>query len=178
MQAHQEGRITSAELIDQMAQAEAASSSAELAKLTSSELTIRDSHQADDNAYLPATTSEPMRVTALLGSRTVLSPVLPPVVEINAVMGEIKLDLRGARFSAQETIINFQVGMAEVKILVDEGVNVIDDLTQVLADYKAKRLSPSADGPRIRLRGFAAMCEVKVYGPGGQSLLDKAADYF
>ena len=88
-------------------------------------------------------------------------------VNLNAWLGEIRLDLIGAAFEQREVNLHVGGGMCEVKIRVPEGVDVnVSGMSLIMAESKVQGLMPRPDGIRINLIGTVFMGEVKVYGPG------------
>lgn len=177
MQAHQAGYISSEELIERMAQAEAATSSAELQRIARTQVEIRDSHRADSEA-LPVVAAMPSKIGVVLSERKIHHTAIPAKLETNAVMGSIRLDLRGGHFTALELTIHATLIMADLKIWVDEGVAVAQECTTVLAEVKTHGLQPRLGGPVVRLQGTCFMAEIDIYGPRHITLIDRIAGRF
>lgn len=87
-----------------------------------------------------------------------------------SVMGGNGLDLREARLSAPETVINAFAVMGGIEIIVPEDVRVIDDGIGLMGGFgmsnhhsctMSQRDLP-ADAPLIRIRGFALMGGVDI----------------
>ncbi|MEL4505657.1 DUF1707 domain-containing protein [Luteococcus sp. H138] len=87
------------------------------------------------------------------------------------LMGDLTMDLTHATLEAHECLINVPVIMGDVTITVPDGLNVRDETTTVMGDTKLRGLNPApADAPTIVLRGLVLMGDVKVNGPGYESL--------
>ena len=88
-------------------------------------------------------------------------------VQLNAWLGEIRLDLIGSAFEQREVTLHVGGGLCEVKIRVPEGVDVnLSGMSLIMAESKVQGLLPRPDGIRINLIGTVFMGELKVYGPG------------
>lgn len=93
-----------------------------------------------------------------------------------AVMGGNELDLREARLSSSETVINAFAVMGGIDIIVPEDVRVIDDGIGIMggfgiSNHRSCTMSQKdlpSDAPVIRIRGFALM--------GGVDILRAARD--
>lgn len=83
-----------------------------------------------------------------------------------ALMGSVLLDLREARFSSHEIVINASAVMAEVKIVVDAGTTVVVEGVGVMGEFSESRpkvpFDPTLGGPVVRIRGLALMGSVHV----------------
>jgi hypothetical protein len=83
-----------------------------------------------------------------------------------AVMGSVTLDLREARFTAAETVIEAYAIMASVDITVNQWTRVVVDGVGIMGDFSegrpkvAPELAP--DAPVVRVRGLALMGSVSV----------------
>ena len=90
--------------------------------------------------------------------------VVPPELDVKALMANITLDLRSAMLSPGVTDIEIKAMMASVQILLPPGVRVIENVRAFMAsvtdDSYSDVSNPSA--PVIRLNGRAVMSEVKV----------------
>jgi hypothetical protein len=87
-----------------------------------------------------------------------------------ALMGNVLLDLREARFAAGEVTINANAVMGEVKVVVDAGTTVVVEGFGVMGEFSEQRakipFDPSYGGPVVRLRGLALMGGVHVQRRG------------
>jgi hypothetical protein len=90
--------------------------------------------------------------------------VVPPQLDVKAVMANITLDLRSAMLAPGVTDVDVKAIMASVQIVLPPGVRVIENLRAFMAsvtdDSYSDVSNPSA--PVIRLTGRAFMSEVKV----------------
>jgi hypothetical protein len=83
-----------------------------------------------------------------------------------ALMGSVTLDLREARFTARETLIEAYSIMAGIDIYVNPGTVVVVEGVGIMGDFSesrsrvAPRLTP--DSPVVRVRGMALMAGVRV----------------
>ncbi|ROR90181.1 DUF1707 SHOCT-like domain-containing protein [Nocardioides aurantiacus] len=91
-----------------------------------------------------------------------------------AVMGNVTLDLRQARFDAPEVTITANAVMGEVLVVVDARTVVVVEGTGVMGTFEESRSSVAADtdadSPVVRVRGIALMGSVRVRrkGPPGE----------
>lgn len=87
-----------------------------------------------------------------------------------AVMGGNSLDLRQARLSARDTVIDAFAVMGGIEIIVPEDVRVIDDGIGIMggfgiSNHRSCTLTQKnvpADAPVVRIRGFALMGAVDI----------------
>lgn len=86
------------------------------------------------------------------------------------LMGGNSLDLREARFAAQETVINAVAVMGGIEIIVPDDVRVVDNGVGIMGGFEVED-HPSctisvaelpADAPVVRVRGFALMAGVGI----------------
>lgn len=91
-----------------------------------------------------------------------------------AVMGNVLLDLRQARFDAPEVTITANAVMGEVLVVVDARTVVVVEGTGVMGTFEESRSSVAPDhdpdSPVVRVRGIALMGSVRVRrkGPPGE----------
>ncbi len=82
------------------------------------------------------------------------------------MMGSVTLDLREARFTARETVIEAYAIMASVEVTVNQWTRVVVDGVGLMGDFSEARpkVAPelSADAPVVRVRGLALMGSVNV----------------
>ncbi|MCC2594245.1 DUF1707 domain-containing protein [Tessaracoccus sp. OS52] len=121
----------------------------------------------------PRMSSVPAAPHMFAGGKAILSTyrpdrglVMPAYAELMAILGDVRIDLIDATFTARETTIKVVAMLGEVRIRIPEGVQVVSNLTQVLSDYKVDGAVPRADGVVLRIEGTSFMGEVKVLGPG------------
>ncbi len=82
------------------------------------------------------------------------------------LMGSVTLDLREARFTARETVIEAYAIMASVEVTVNQWTRVVVDGVGIMGDFSEGRpkVAPelAADAPVVRVRGLALMGSVSV----------------
>ena len=91
--------------------------------------------------------------------------LVAPMHTTVALMGGNSLDLREARFAAQETVINALALMGGIEIIVPEDVRVVDDGVGIMGgfgveDHDSCTVSVAelpAGTPVVRVRGLALM---------------------
>ncbi|MBG0830866.1 DUF1707 and DUF2154 domain-containing protein [Planomonospora sp. ID67723] len=84
-----------------------------------------------------------------------------------AVMGDVLLDLREAEVRTGAVVdIAATAIMGDVKIIVPDGVDVDLEGIAIMGDKKVQVIEapPGANAPRIRVKAFALMGDVKVIG--------------
>ena len=92
--------------------------------------------------------------------------VVPQRMTVVAFWGGAELDLRQARFAAQECVITINAIMGGATVIVPPHVNVKMEGTGVMGGYSGPsglvdaQLSP--DSPTVRIRGFAVMGGVNI----------------
>lgn len=150
----------------------------ELATLTAD---LSPVHRGDIANPAPPVPSAPVPVTgesggsaasfALMGgSEKTGGWLVAPSHTSVAVMGGTLLDLRHARLTSHETVINAAAIMGGIEIVVPEDVRVIDDGLGIMGGFgithdKSCTLRPDqlpADAPVIRVRGVALMGGVEI----------------
>lgn len=83
-----------------------------------------------------------------------------------SMMASVTVDLREARFSSRETVIDAYAIMASIDVVVNAWTHVIVEGVGVMGDFSESRpkvpaeLSP--DSPVVRIRGMALMASVNV----------------
>jgi hypothetical protein len=96
-----------------------------------------------------------------------------------ALMGTVVLDLREARFTSREVVVNAGAVMGEVRIIVDAGTTVSVEGVGVMGEFGEQRPQvphdPIAGGPTVRVRGLALMGSVHVRREGPPSLPGRAS---
>jgi hypothetical protein len=89
---------------------------------------------------------------------------VPHRLRVAAVMSEVRIDLRDAELPATLEIEVLAI-MSAIKVTVPAGVEVVLDVTPVMAAVADRTDGlPSAGGPRVVLRGTGVMAEVTVIG--------------
>jgi len=83
-----------------------------------------------------------------------------------AVMGEITLDLREARFAGREVVIDACAVMASIYIVVNSSTRVVVDGVGIMGEFHERRSKVAAeltpDSPVVRVRGLSLMAGVSV----------------
>jgi len=105
------------------------------------------------------------RVTAIVGTASRRGAWdLPRRLTVNAVAGEVDLDLRGARIGAGVTEIAVNAFLAEVTVTVPSGLRVAVEGTSTLAEFSdlLGEREVAGDGPLLWVRGTAVLAEVSV----------------
>jgi hypothetical protein len=96
-----------------------------------------------------------------------------------ALMGTVVLDLREARFTSREVVINAGAVMGEVRIIVDAGTTVSVEGVGVMGEFGEQHPQvphdPDAGGPTVRVRGLALMGSVQVRREGPPPLPGRAS---
>jgi hypothetical protein len=92
--------------------------------------------------------------------------VVPEWMTIVAFWGGAELDLRQARFAAQECVITINAVMGGAQVIVPPHVNVRMEGTAIMGGYSGPSglvdAQLAADSPTIRIRGVAIMGGVNV----------------
>lgn len=118
------------------------------------------------------TSNAPVPAEAFAGGRAILGDfkpggplVMPQFSEVTCILGDARIDLVGATFTARETTIRVNAMLGEVRIRVPEGVRVISHVSTMLGDFKSNGVS--ADDARVVLvvEGTSFLADVKVLGP-------------
>lgn len=83
-----------------------------------------------------------------------------------AFMGSVVIDLRLARFSSRELVVNANAFMGSVEVIVNQHTHVLVDGFGVMGSYAEGRskvpLEAGPHSPVVRLRGIALMGSVEV----------------
>ena len=164
-----DGRITFEELDERISQAYAAKTFADLAAVTSdlpgpgvkvpAPATAR--YQPPD---VPAgTPGTSVSVAIMSGTKRAGPWLVPPDYTAVAIMGGVELDLRDARFTADEVTIRAFCLMGGVSITVSEDIAVDVSGIGIMGGFDHRASGPGAPGaPRLRVVGFALMGGVDV----------------
>jgi hypothetical protein len=92
--------------------------------------------------------------------------IVPQRMSIFAMMGGADLDLREARFAAQEVVITINAFMGGATVTVDPHTNVVVEGTGIMGGYSLPRdRTPAeldANSPTVRIRGVAIWGGVSV----------------
>ncbi len=164
-----QGRLTLEELDERLDMAYAAKTYADL------EVVTRDLPSVGHAAPVPAgtgafpsdrlggTPGSKFSVAIMSGARRMGPWVVPPVYTAVAFMGGIELDLRHARFSAQEVTIQAYALMGGVSITVPDDIEVDVSGIGFMGGFDHRASGPGVPGaPRLRVIGFAMMGGVDV----------------
>jgi hypothetical protein len=161
-------RLSIDELDVRLERAYAATSLAELEALTAD---LPDTHlpAVDERASSSSRSLEryegPTHIRAIMSeTRRGGLWVVPPELDVKAVMANITLDLRSAMLAPGVTDIDVKAVMASVQILLPPGVRVIENLRAFMASVTDDSYSDVSNpsSPVIRLTGRAFMSEVRV----------------
>jgi hypothetical protein len=83
-----------------------------------------------------------------------------------SMMGSVTLDLREARFTARETVIDAYAIMAGIDVVVNAWTHVVVEGVGIMGDFSESRPKVPAelgpDSPVVRIRGMALMAAVTV----------------
>ncbi|WJY96761.1 DUF1707 SHOCT-like domain-containing protein [Corynebacterium fournieri] len=142
----------------------------ELPALTEDLSPVEHPHRAvASHASHAQVTGEPggtaFSVSLMGGSERTGEWLVAPAHTSLTLMGGNSLDLREARFSAQETVINAVALMGGIEIIVPEDVRVVDNGAALMGgfgieDHPSCTISRDdlpANAPVLRIRGFALM---------------------
>jgi hypothetical protein len=94
--------------------------------------------------------------------------VVPPVVTVNVVGGEMTLDFREAILSDRHTVVQAHVAGGTLRLFVPDGVTVTVEGTMVFGRQKgaaASNVPPPLDAPLIEVRALALLGEILVKTP-------------
>ncbi|MGI8551106.1 MAG: DUF1707 SHOCT-like domain-containing protein [Dehalococcoidia bacterium] len=85
-------------------------------------------------------------------------------VDILAVMGSCAIDLRHAEIIGSEVNLNVRAIMADVKIFVPRGLQVVVEGLSILSSSKVLRAGdpPLPESPVVRVRGISLISSVEV----------------
>jgi cell wall-active antibiotic response 4TMS protein YvqF/uncharacterized protein DUF1707 len=120
-------------------------------------------------AVAPREMHQGTRLLALMSStRRVGRWVVPPNMDIVAIMSDTKLDLTHAVLPAGLVDFEIRAVMASLKVIVPPGVRVLTDIHSVMANVRSRAdefdadVPPSPSAPVIRLTGYAVMADVNI----------------
>lgn len=165
-----QGRITFDELEERLSLTYAAKTYSELAEITH-DLPITGTPApatAPSAGSFPAErmggSPGPTRAVAVMSESTHKGAwVVPREFQALAVMGQVSIDLRSARFAERETTITAYAVMGEVEITVGDDVEVDVSGFGFMGSFQHGASGPGLPGaPRVRITGFALMGEVSV----------------
>ncbi len=147
------------ELDDRFAAVYEATSHAELERVTS-DLPLAQHQPPAPTARHPA----PRRQFNLIGDIEVGGWVaIDAEMTLTGLIGDITVDLSSASIGPQGVTVNVRSLLGDAKVIVPDGARVSVDTTKLLGDQR-KLLSPPVDGgPLIRITGFQAIGDLRVY---------------
>ncbi len=116
------------------------------------------------------TSAIPSRLVALMSStRRVGRWLVPPKLDLVAIMSDTKLDFTHAAMPGSVVDVHLRAVMASCKLVVPPNVRVINETHAVMANVRsrASEVLPgdapaSPEAPVIRLTGYALMADVTV----------------
>lgn len=164
-----EGRLDIEELEERLEAAYAAKTYGDLAPLTA-DLPVAQRPGVQPQLPPPAPSGPLTRYNtsiAIMGGtdRTGMWEVGPSHTAV-AIMGGVKIDLRSARFTSPETVINAFAFWAGIDIYVNAGTRVVVEGIGVMGafDHGRDKVAPQLgpDSPLVRVNGLALMAGVTV----------------
>lgn len=186
-QAAGDGRLDFEELDERLEGAYAARTYADLVPLTA-DLPTRDNPAAavtspapvpagaNPNVVVAGGPQQERGIAIMSGFDRKGSWIVPANLDVFCLMGGAELDLREARFAAQEVTIRISAIMGGADITVPHGMRVVVDGMGVMGAFTHPRASDvpeDPNGPLVRITGFALMGGVDVQrrGPKGSRRL-------
>ena len=158
--AHAEGRLDLTEHSERTSKALAAKTVADLGSLIEDLAPARIRSAPSPAGPGPGT--GPVRATMSSTRREGVWTV-PRTLHVSALMGEARIDMTQAVFTVPVVELDSSVIMGEVKLIVPEGVNVIDESTHIMSEFKVKgSLRPAPDAPTLVVRGSSVMGSIIV----------------
>jgi hypothetical protein len=126
--------------------------------------------ETSEYAMLPAPVLPPT-MTVLFGSLKRNGRFsVPSELQLKAAFGELRLDLREALFPERQVLMVLESLCASVKILLPEGVTVVDHGMTMMSSHKVSQTSEE-HGPVIHLDGWSVCSDVEVLS--GEQLADR-----
>jgi hypothetical protein len=169
-----EGRLDLAELDERLEAAYAAKTYADLVPITSDLPTPYRPQPAPGQHVQPRQPVPPsVPLPTYSGSVAVMAETRRSGVWLAgeshaafAFMGSVVIDLRLARFSSRELVVNASAVMGSVEVIVNQHTHVLVDGFGVMGSYAEGRskvpLEAGPHSPVVRLRGIAFMGSVEV----------------
>lgn len=152
-----QGRLTTEELEERSAAAYTATTRGELVALRRD---LPEAAAASTRSAPPEVVGE--RITAVLsGTKQGGHWLVPERLEVKAVLGDCKLDLRQAEVP-QEVTIDVKVRLGDVTIYVPADARVELTGRSILGDRKVRGQSGAAGGPLIRVRADVILGDLTV----------------
>jgi hypothetical protein len=170
-EATSQGRITFDELEERLGQVYAAKTYADLDEVThdlpgpgvrapAATATSSGAFPAERLGGTPGSTTA---IAVMSGAERKGAWVVPPTFVAFAMMGGIELDLREARFSEREVMIQAYTFLGGISITVGEDVEVDVSGIGFMGAFEHGASGPGVPGaPRVRINGFAFMGGVDI----------------
>jgi hypothetical protein len=123
---------------------------------------------ADARANVPVAHQGTRLLAFMSTTRRVGRWVVPPKLDVLAVMSDTKLDLTHAVLPAGMMDFEIRAVMASLKMIVPPGVRVMVDMHSIMSSVRSRAdevdvdVPPSASAPVIRLTGYAVMADIQV----------------
>ena len=122
--------------------------------------------EAWDDDALPVAPARAVRVAAFLSS-TKRDGIwtAPDHLELRAVLGEVVIDLREARFGSDFLDIDVECLLGEVKLILPPGVQIENEVSEILGSTEHKRKHVEGYGPSgllVRITGSVILGEVGI----------------
>lgn len=121
--------------------------------------------------HQPAPLADAERVWTIMGStkRTGAWEV-PARLVLSVAMGDVRIDLREARFAARNTEIEVRGLMGDVKIIAPDTMRVRVTGSPIMAEFRQREggetAEPPPDAPQLLVTGSMAMGDVTVWRTG------------
>ena len=178
-----EGRIDFEELDQRLEATYAARTYADLVPITldlpvqaAANLPAQPAATTTPSPVVPGGPAEERHLAIMSGLERKGVWTVPATMVVNCFMGGADLDLRRARFAAQEVVLVINAVMGGADIKVNPRTHVIMEGTGIMGGYTGPSDSTppelDANSPVLRIRGFALMGGVSVSrrpAPGGGS---------
>ncbi|HEY7433369.1 MAG TPA: DUF1707 domain-containing protein [Streptosporangiaceae bacterium] len=170
-EATSQGRITFDELEERLGQVYAAKTYADLDEVTHdlpgpgvrAPAATATSSGAFPAERLGGTPGSKTAIAVMSGAERKGAWVVPPTFVAFAMMGGIELDLREARFSEREVMIQAYTFLGGISITVGEDVEVDVSGIGFMGAFEHGASGPGVPGaPRVRINGFAFMGGVDI----------------
>ncbi|MGA4507786.1 DUF1707 SHOCT-like domain-containing protein [Propionibacteriaceae bacterium G1746] len=185
--AYVDGRLSKDELDERLGQVNAARTFNDLAPLTrdlvlGAVTTQYESSQGNrpDGQHAVLDTTNPAsdtdQISVILGDskRTDLWR-MHANTSVNAFLGDVTLDLRKAVLESPSLHLTVNSFLADVKVIVPEGVRVVNKINPVLGESTMKGFGTESPNPvaTLTLTGTIVLSDVSVRGPEYQTFGDK-----
>lgn len=126
--------------------------------------------ETSDYAMLPAPVLPPT-MTVLFGSLKRNGRfTVPSELQLKAAFGELRLDLREALFPERQVLLVVESLCASVKVLLPEGVTVVDHGMSMMSSHKVSQTSEE-HGPIVHLDGWSVCSDVEFLS--GEQIADR-----